>query len=116
MVVRGAAWAGGDLHVAEADAGAATSFERRRPAPLPVGAVFDDRPTGGGIVAFVRRGQPADALAAHVKAVSFMPSGSQIRSRRASPKDMPVARAMSTPVTSAALDATGVLLCGSARL
>jgi hypothetical protein len=38
-----------------------------------------------------------------LKAVSFIPSGSQIRSRKASPKDMPVARAMSTPVTSAAV-------------
>jgi hypothetical protein len=38
-----------------------------------------------------------------LKAVSFIPSGSQIRSRKASPKDMPVARAMSTPVTLAAV-------------
>ena len=42
-------------------------------------------------------------LPATLKAVSFIPSGSQIRSRRASPNDMPVARAMSTPVTSAAV-------------
>ncbi len=38
-----------------------------------------------------------------LKPVSFMPSGSQIRSRRASSKDPPVARAMSTPVTLAAV-------------
>ncbi len=38
-----------------------------------------------------------------LKAVSFIPSGAQIRSRRASPNDMPVARAMSTPVTLAAV-------------
>jgi hypothetical protein len=38
-----------------------------------------------------------------LKAVSFIPSGSQLRSRRAAPKDMPVARAMSTPVTLAAV-------------
>jgi hypothetical protein len=35
--------------------------------------------------------------------VSFIPSGSQIRSRSAFSKDMPVPRAMSTPVTSAAV-------------
>ena len=38
-----------------------------------------------------------------LKPVSFIPSGPQIRSRRASPTDMPVARAMSTPVTLAAV-------------
>ena len=38
-----------------------------------------------------------------LKAVSFIPSGSQIRCRSASSKDIPVARAMSTPVTSAAV-------------
>ena len=38
-----------------------------------------------------------------LKPVSFMPSGSQTRSRTASPKDMPVARAMRTPVTLAAV-------------
>ena len=38
-----------------------------------------------------------------LKAVSFMPSGPQIRSDRAAPKDMSVARAMSTPVTLAAV-------------
>lgn len=38
-----------------------------------------------------------------LNSVSFMPSGSQIRSRSASPKDMPVARATSTTVTLAAI-------------
>ena len=38
-----------------------------------------------------------------LKAVSFIPSGPQIRSDRAGPKDMPVARATSTPVTLAAV-------------
>src|SRR2546423_11499367 len=49
------------------DEPAATSFECRRPAPPPVGAVVDDRFTGGGIVALVRRRQPADALTAHAE-------------------------------------------------
>jgi hypothetical protein len=38
-----------------------------------------------------------------LNAVSFIPSGSQIRSRKAAPKDFPVARAMSTTVTLAAV-------------
>src|SRR5258708_11402387 len=57
----------GEVAVAGRDEPAATSFELRRPAPLPVGAVFDDRLTGDGIVALVRRRQPADALAAHAE-------------------------------------------------
>src|SRR5216683_8094007 len=57
----------GEVVVGGRDEPAATSFERRRPAPLPVGAVFDDRLTGDGIVALVRRRQPADALAAHAE-------------------------------------------------
>src|ERR1700733_11644758 len=68
-------WRGPPASRAEAEGGetgggrddpAATVFERRRPAPVPVWAVFDDD-LAGGVVALVGGREPADVLAGHAE-------------------------------------------------